>query len=548
MPLTVRRLQAGLKPFGRKGLLSVMRHVKYSRFHYHSFVEKCYFCTVMAQKLIQTQEQKQVQAQRLTQQQMLMVKLLEMPLTELEQSVEAELDDNPALESAPADAQGDDPAMADDAPETDADEDFDAAKEREDRKDALDDALAGLGMDDEMPEAAQPEGAASQAADYEEITYGDTVSFYDRLKEQMVGIDLTPKQRGIMEYLIGSLDGDGLLRKDAGALSDELAVYHNVDADENEIGEVLKILQTFDPAGVGARDLRECLLLQVRRKPKSELRRMMEDVVTKCFDEFMSKRWDKIAAQLGYDATTAQKVHAELLKLNPKPGAALGETEGRSLQQVTPDFIVDTADDGTVSFTVNGGRVPELYVSPSFADMVKAYRGNKGSMSRRDKEALLYAKEKVARAQGFIDAVKQRRHTLYVTMKAIIDIQKKYFQDGDEGDLKPMILKDVAERTGLDISTVSRVSNMKYAQTRWGTFRLRHFFSDSVKTDGGGEMSTRRVKAALKDIIDGEDKAAPLSDDAITGMMAAAGYPVARRTIAKYREQMGIPVARLRKK
>ena len=206
------------------------------------------------------------------------------------------------------------------------------------------------------------------------------------------------------------------------------------------------------------------------------------------------------------------------------------------------------ADDGTVTFTINNGHMPELYVSDSFADMVRKYQKDKAKMNRREKEALLYAKEKVERAQGFIEAVKQRQHTLYVTMKAIIDIQKRYFQDGDEADLKPMILKDVAEKAGLDISTVSRVSNMKYAQTRWGTFRLRHFFSDSVRTEGGEEMSTRRVKAALKDIIDKEDKSAPLSDDAIKGMMAEAGYPVARRTIAKYREQMGIPVARLRKR
>ena len=316
---------------------------------------------------------------------------------------------------------------------------------------------------------------------------------------------------------------------------------------EAEIADAVRTLQTFDPAGIGARNLQECLLLQIRRRPKSDTRRRMEDVITKCYDEFMNKRWDKISAQLGYDEATAAAVNAELLRLNPKPGSALGETEGRNLQQITPDFIVDTADDGTVTFTVNGGHVPELYVSPSFAAMADGYRKNKASMNRRDKEALLYAKEKVERARGFIDAVKQRRHTLYVTMKAIIDIQRKYFQDGDEGDLKPMILKDVAERAGLDISTVSRVSNMKYAQTRWGTFRLRHFFSDSVKTGSGEEMSTRRVKAALRDIIDKEDKSRPLSDDAIKDMMTAQGYPVARRTIAKYREQMGIPVARLRK-
>ncbi len=502
----------------------------------------------MVQKLIQTQEQKQVQVQRLTQQQMLVVRLLEMPLTELEQSVAAEIDDNPALESGAQDGATEADAPDDGASESDAEEDFDAATEREERESALDEALAGIGMDDEMPEAVSPAMDDRQGADYEERTYGDQVSFYDRLREQMVDVDLDPKQREIMEYLIGSLDNDGLLRKDAGALSDELAIYHNIDAGEAEIEKVLHTLQTFDPAGIGARNLRECLLLQIRRKPKSDLRRMMDDVVTKCYDEFMNKRWDKIAAVLGYDAATVDRVHAELLKLNPKPGAALGETEGQGVQQITPDFIVDTADDGTVTFTINNGHMPELYVSDSFADMVRKYQKDKAKMNRREKEALLYAKEKVERAQGFIEAVKQRQHTLYVTMKAIIDIQKRYFQDGDEADLKPMILKDVAEKAGLDISTVSRVSNMKYAQTRWGTFRLRHFFSDSVKTGTGEEMSTRRVKAALKDIIDHEDKDHPLSDDAIKTMMTDKGYPVARRTIAKYREQMGIPVARLRKK
>ena len=502
----------------------------------------------MAQKLIQAQVQKQVQVQRLTQQQMLVVKLLEMPLTEFEQNVTAELDDNPALESREPDADNVHDGVEDSGGEADDSGDFDAEKEREERESALDEALSGFGMDDEMPEPTVQQAADRQTADYEEMTYGDTVSFYDRLKEQMVDVDLTPRQREIMEYLIGSLDDDGLLRKDAGTLSDELAVYHGIDADEHEIEDVLHTLQTFDPAGVGARSLRECLLLQIGRRPDSPVRRKMESVISRCYDEFMNKRWDKISAQLGFDADTASAVHAELLKLNPKPGSALGETEGMGARQITPDFIVDTADDGTVTFTINGGNVPELYVSPSFADMVKDYQQNKRNMGRREKEALLYAKEKVERARGFIDAVKQRRHTLYVTMKAIIDIQKRYFQDGDESDLKPMILKDVAERAGLDISTVSRVSNMKYAQTRWGTFRLRHFFSDSVKTEGGEEMSTRRVKAALKDIIDKEDKSAPLSDDAIKGMMAEAGYPVARRTIAKYREQMGIPVARLRKR
>ncbi len=501
----------------------------------------------MEQHLSQTQAQKQIQTQRLTQQQMLVVRLLEMPLTELEQSVKAELDDNPALESLEPDS-GDAERLQEERGSADPDEDFETANEREERESALDEALARIGGDDDMPVAMQQMISNERNADYEELTYGDQVSFYDKLKEQMVGVALTDTQCEVMEYVIGSLDSDGLLRKDADTLSDELAIYHNILVDTDEIEKIIAVLQTFDPAGICGRSLKECLLLQIRRKSPSNMRRMMEKVVSNCFDDFMNKRWDRLTTQLGVDAETVRDVCKELLKLNPKPGSSLGETEGRNTQQITPDFIVDTADDGMVTFTVSGGHVPELYVSPSFVDMVAEYSKNKGKMNRHEKEALLYAKEKVERAQGFIDAVKQRRHTLYVTMKAIIDIQIAFFRDGDEADLKPMILKDVADKTGLDISTVSRVSNMKYAQTRWGTFKLRHFFSDSIRMENGEEMSTRRIKTALKELIDNEDKSNPLNDDAVKDMLQAKGYPVARRTVAKYREQLGIPVARLRKR
>ena len=242
-----------------------------------------------------------------------------------------------------------------------------------------------------------------------------------------------------------------------------------------------------------------------------------------------------------------QALHDEILKLNPKPGASLGETEGSNVQQITPDFIVDTADDGSISFSISNGRMPELKVSPSFSDMVDTYKNNKQSMSRQAKEALLYAKEKVDKAKGFIEAVKMRRHTLYITMKTIIEWQRKFFEDGDEADLKPMILKDIADKTGLDISTISRVSNQKYAQTKWGTFPLRFFFSDSYTTGEGEEMSTRKIKLALKEIIEKEDKQRPMSDDALTKILTDKGFPIARRTVAKYREQLDIPVARLRK-
>ncbi len=507
----------------------------------------------MAQKLIQTQAQKLQQLQRLSAQQMLQVKLLEMPLTELEDSINAELDDNPALESENPDDMLNEDVANDDLPADDEydnsnDEDaYEAESEKEERKDELDQALESIGKDDQMPDYNTDRYNNQDSADYEEMVYGDTTSFYDKLKEQMDMQPLSDKEKEVMEYLIGSLDDDGLLRKDLDSICDELAIYHNIDVTEKDIEHVLHILQTFDPAGVGGRSLQECLLLQVKRLPRGVLRKTMEEVFTDYFDEFTKKHWDKIKSGLELNDTQAETLQAEIRKLNPKPGASMGETEGRNMQQITPDFIIDTNDDGTITFSLNRGNIPQLTVSPSFTDMIDTYRKHKDKMSRSDKEALLYAKEKVDKAQGFIEAIKQRRHTLIVTMKAIIDIQRQFFLDGDEADLKPMILKDVAERTGLDISTISRVSNVKYAQTKWGTFPLKFFFTDSYTTEDGEEMSTRKIKIALHDIIEKEDKKKPISDDALAKLLKEKGFPIARRTVAKYREQLGIPVARLRK-
>lgn len=507
----------------------------------------------MAQKLIQTQAQKLQQLQRLSAQQMLQVKLLEMPLTELEDSINAELDDNPALESENPDDMlnenvANDDSPADDEYDNSSDEDaYEAESEKEERKDELDQALESIGKDDQMPDYNTDRYNNQDSADYEEMVYGDTTSFYDKLKEQMDMQPLSDKEKEVMEYLIGSLDDDGLLRKDLDSICDELAIYHNIDVTEKDIEHVLHILQTFDPAGVGGRSLQECLLLQVKRLPRGVLRKTMEEVFTDYFDEFTKKHWDKIKTGLELNDTQVETLQAEIRKLNPKPGASMGETEGRNMQQITPDFIIDTNDDGTITFSLNRGNIPQLTVSPSFTDMIDTYRKHKDKMSRSDKEALLYAKEKVDKAQGFIEAIKQRRHTLIVTMKAIIDIQRQFFLDGDEADLKPMILKDVAERTGLDISTISRVSNVKYAQTKWGTFPLKFFFTDSYTTEDGEEMSTRKIKIALHDIIVKEDKKKPISDDALAKLLKEKGFPIARRTVAKYREQLGIPVARLRK-
>ena len=273
----------------------------------------------------------------------------------------------------------------------------------------------------------------------------------------------------------------------------------------------------------------------------------MQTVITNYFEAFTKKRWDRIQTALKLSDLQAKALFGELRRLNPKPGAAMGEAVGRSMQQITPDFIVDTHDDGTITFTLNQGEMPELQVSQSFADSMREYQQNKDHMTRQTKEALLYIKKKVDAAQSFIEAIRMRRHTLTITMQAIIQLQRQFFLDGDEASLRPMILKDVAERTGLDLSTVSRVSNSKYAQTRWGTFPLRHFFSDSYTTEQGEELSTREIKAVLRDIVDNEDKRKPLSDEILTQMLSQRGYPIARRTVAKYREQLGIPVARLRK-
>lgn len=503
----------------------------------------------MAQKLIQTQTQQQVQRQRLSQQQMLQVKLLEMPLAELEENILSELDDNPALEEGRADAEslGMD-AGTDIAPPDAPEEPYEQKTEREEREEALNSALESLGSDDELPTPA--DYRASQAnpdADYEEIVWGDPRSFYDKLREQMGMLVLTEEQADVMEYLIGSLDDDGLLRKSLGSISDELAIYHNLDVSEEYVEDVLRKLQTFDPPGIGARSLQECLLLQIARRQDSRLTQLMRTVVERYYDEFTKKHWDKIGQALQLSSEQADVVHEELRKLNPKPGASLGETMGRNTQQITPDFLIDTDEDGNVSFTINRGRIPELKISPSFSDMVKAYKSNKHRMSRQEKEALLYARQKVEKARGFIEAVRQRRHTLYVTMKAIIDWQKKFFRDGDEADLRPMILNDIAEKTGLDKSTISRVSNIKYAQTPWGTFPLRYFFTDGYTTEDGEELSTRRIKVALSELIARENKLRPLSDEALAGELKKKGYPIARRTVAKYREQLGLPVARLRK-
>lgn len=496
----------------------------------------------MAQSLIQTQEQKLLQQQRLTQQQMLLVRLTEMPVAELEENVNAELDDNPALEAAPADEGH----TCDDAPSDAMDDDGDTPSDDDsERADDIDKALESIASDDEMPATYKP--GDTDNAEYEEMVYGDQDSFYDKLREQVGELDIDERQRYILEYIIGSLDDDGLLRKDIQAICDELEVYHNIECSPNDVRAMLSQLQTFDPPGIGAQSLQQCLLIQLSRMPESEARDVTQLILNKRFAMFMKKNWEGIKSALHLTDAQMRLFREQLRKLNPKPGAALGEAEGRNMQQITPDFIVDTDDSGAIHMYLNSGDVPELKVSESFANMIAAYRNNRKGLSRQEKEALLYAKEKVEKAQGYITAIKQRRATLTATMRAIIDWQRRFFTDGDETELRPMVLKDIAAKTGLDISTVSRVCNVKYVQTNWGIFPLRFFFNTGYTASNGEELSTHNMKLALSDIIAKEDKTAPLNDTDIAKQMASRGFPVARRTISKYREQLGIPPARQRR-
>lgn len=497
----------------------------------------------MAQSQIQEQKQEQRLQQTVSQQQLLQSHLIELPIQQFAERIETEMHDNPALESDSENPELQDYSDYSDSPETS--DDFDAQREREERSDALDAALENIGRDDE--DLPVYHGGQSSADEREEMVYGQSLSFYDELLEQVGEMELSEQERYVMEYLIRSLDDDGFLRTPLENIADELAIYHNIDLTTGQLESVLKKLQRLDPPGIGARTLQECLLLQVNRREKSATTLLMGKVLTNYFDEFTKKHWDKIAQQMTMDELQAETLFHELRRLNPKPGAAMGETLGRSMQQITPDFIVDTQDDGTVTFSLNNGDVPQLQVSQSFADLLKEYQSNKDGLSRQMKEALLYTKQKVDAAQSFIDAVQTRRRTLTLTMKAIIHLQHRFFEEGDEALLRPMILKDVAEQTGLDLSTVSRVSNSKYVQTRWGIFPLKYFFSDGYVTESGEELSTREIKAALRELVDAEDKRKPMSDDALSEALKEKGYPIARRTVAKYREQLGIPVARLRK-
>lgn len=483
----------------------------------------------MSQNSRQIQSQVQKQTQTLSPQQIMVVKLLELPTLEFEERIHAELLENPALEEGQ---------------EVNSDEDnFEAEAEDNAEYDSLDDYLT----EDDIPDYKLKENNYSKDQEAEDIPFSDTTSFYEILLTQLGEQDLTENELTIGKYLIGSLDDDGLIRKSLESIDDELAIYMGIETNIQEIEKVLKTIQTFDPPGVGSRDLQECLLIQIKRsKENSELKEAEQRIITDAYEEFTRKHWDKIASKLNLPQEIVDQAILEITKLNPRPGASLGESIGKNLQQIIPDFVVETFD-GEITVALNNKNVPELRLSKEFSTLVEEHTKNKENQSKESKDALLFLKQKMDSAQNFIDAIKQRQNTLMTTMEAIVELQKPFFITGDESRLTPMILKDVADYTGLDISTISRVTNSKYAQTNFGIYSLKHFFGDSFTTEDGEEMSIREVKRILTECVEKEDKKTPYTDEELSALLKEKGYPIARRTVAKYRQQLNIPVARLRR-
>jgi RNA polymerase sigma-54 factor len=467
--------------------------------------------------------------QKLSPQQIQLMKLLQVPTIELEQRIKQEIEENPALEEGEQEKETEDILS-----EESRDENEDNNRDEFDINNYI---------DDDIPDYKLQTRNYSADDDEKAIPLAGGKTFQEILQNQVSLRIKEEKQQIIALQIIGNLDDSGYLRREVFNLVDDLAFSQNIVATEQEIEEVLYIIQALEPAGVGARDLRECLLIQLKKKNKTIPIKTAEVILERFFEEFTKKHYKKIITRLDIEENDVKDAIEEIVKLNPKPGNSLIETN-KSFHQIIPDFII-TEQDGEISLELNNRNAPQLKVSKQYAEMLKGYEQSK--RTERDKEAILFVKQKIDSAKWFIDAIKQRQHTLLVTMEAIMNYQKDFFYSGDETNLKPMILKDIAEIVNMDISTISRVANSKHVSTPYGTFLLKYFFSESLSTDSGQEVSTREVKRILQDAIDQEDKRKPLTDDKLTTLLKDKGYNIARRTIAKYREQLNIPVARLRK-
>jgi RNA polymerase sigma-54 factor len=467
--------------------------------------------------------------QKLSPQQIQLMKLLQVPTVELEQRIKQEIEENPALDEGAEDLDIDSPDQEDEW-ENDLD-------------DSRDDFDINDYLDDETPDyklSARNHGADD---DDRAIPLSGGSSFQELLESQVGFRVRNEKMREIVHTIIGNLDESGYLRRDLENIIDDLAFSQNIMATNEEMEEALHIVQDLEPAGVGARTLEECLLLQLHRKEVTVEILTAQAILETCFEEFSKKHYEKIIKKLDIEEEYLKSAIAEIVKLNPKPGGAALETN-RVMQQIIPDFIIKE-DNGRLELMLNARNAPQLKVSREYSEMLRTYSDSKKSQS--DKDAVLFVKQKIDSAKWFIDAIKQRQHTLLITMNAIMEYQKEFFLTGDDTNLKPMILKDIADVVEMDISTVSRVANSKYVETPYGIYLLKYFFSESLSTDSGEEVSTREVKKILSDAVDNESKKKPLTDEKLMELLKEKGYNIARRTVAKYREQLDIPVARMRK-
>ena len=459
------------------------------------------------------------QTQKLSPLQIQTIKLIELPTQELEQRIKKELEENPVL-------------------------DENVSNDREDDEDGPREvSLSDYKEDDSIPSYKLRVNNYGKDERPQYNTFSVKESFTQSLMDQLGFRNLTEHQHAVAAFIIGSLDDDGYLRRSIESLVDDLAFRAGIETDEREVEEMLRMIQEFDPAGVGARDLRECLLLQIKTFKQTpdvvNATRILKDF----FTEFTNKHFQKIISKMGISEEEMKAAMSKILKLNPAPGGQIDDSYSDQAQQIVPDFVL-TLEDGELKLTMPRFSIPELRVNKKYADILLEAAN---SSEREKKEAATFVKKKLDSAKWFVEAIKQRHNTLESTMKAIIDYQHDYFMDGDESHLKPMVLKDIAEKTGFDISTISRVVNSKYIETHFGIYSLKYFFSEGLENQDGEEVSTRELKKALQECVDNEDKRRPLTDDQLVSVMSSKGYKVARRTIAKYRDQLNIPKARLRK-
>lgn len=482
--------------------------------------------------MLKQQLQQRLQ-QKLSPAQIQVIKMLEVPTLELEERIRQELEENPALEEgAEVDNENND-------------SEDDLSNEDGGNNDDVD--LEEYMSDDDIPDYKLKANNTSKDDKHEDIPFSIGMTFHEFLIDQVGLLKLSEKDRILTEYVIGNIDDEGYLRRTPEAMVDDIVFQAGIQTTDEEIYRIIKEVQLLDPAGVGASNLQECLKLQLERKEPTAETILAKRLITEYFDEFSKKHYDKILRGLDMDDVMLKKVMSEIIHLNPKPGNAWGgNILEKSMSTIVPDFILEN-DENHLTVHLNNSNIPELRVNTTYNEMFQDYTGNKQNQSREMKDAVMFVKQKIDSARWFIDAVKQRQQTLLTTMMAIVEFQKAFFIEGDDTYLKPMILKDIADRTGYDISTISRVSNSKYIQTEFGIFPVKYFFSESMTNDSGEEVSTREIKQILQECIDNEDKRKPVNDDALVDVLKTKGYIIARRTIAKYREQLNIPVARMRK-